>query len=116
MPPEQSLEATESSTRRRDALTTSFDGKVLKACCEHFRSLDTDLDGRLSLQEFRHGLGLLGVDPLLSGMMFNAYDRDGNGAIDMREFIACLSVQLGDDEAEQIGLVRASTARCTKVE
>ena len=62
--------------------------------------LDTNGDGKLSLHEFRHGLGLLGLSPSFATILFNAFDKSRDGAIDAREFLTTMAVMLQPSDVE----------------
>ena len=50
-----------------------LDQRALREATANFRRLDTNGDGKPSLQEFRHGLGLLGLSPSFATILFNAF-------------------------------------------
>ena len=77
-----------------------LDDKALRSALQNFRSLDHDNDGRLSQEEFREGLGMLGMDPTFSSLLFNSFDTGGDGYIDRREFVAAMAVMLHPDNVE----------------
>ena len=77
-----------------------FDDKSLRSALKNFSQLDRDNDGRLSREEFRAGLGMLGVDKTFSTIIFNSFDTGGDGWIDRREFLAAMAVMLHPDNLE----------------
>ena len=79
-----------------------LDQRALREATANFRRRDTNGDGKLSLQEFRHGLGLLGLSPSFATILFNAFDKSRDGAIDAREFLTTMAVMLhpADGEAQ----------------
>lgn len=93
---------TESSVATLDhqAVMPLIDDKMLSAAAANFASMDKNDDGLLSIDEFRSGLGLLGMDKDFSSLIFNAFDRSGDGFIDRREFIANMVVMLHPEPNE----------------
>uniref|UniRef100_A0A7S2JKK7 EF-hand domain-containing protein n=1 Tax=Haptolina brevifila TaxID=156173 RepID=A0A7S2JKK7_9EUKA len=82
------------------------DEKVAKNALKAFLAMDRDNDGHLSLEEFRSGLGTLGLDLEFVHILFNSFDKDGSGTIEKKEFLAAMAVMLHpDDTDEQIGMV-----------
>ena len=82
--------------------TRQLDGAALADVLESFRALNTSRTGKLTLGEFRDGLPF--IDPALATMLFHAYDADGDGFVDWREFTLAVSIQLGDDVDRQVSL------------
>jgi len=88
-----------------------FDGKMLKDVQRSFAKLDTNNDGTLSRPEFSAGLGMLGINPEFSALIFNAFDTSGDGAIDRREFVTTIGVMLHPEDLEkQVGPKHRNTA------
>ena len=77
-----------------------LDQRALREATANFRRLDTNGDGKLSLHEFRHGLGLLGLSPSFATILFNAFDKSRDGAIDAREFLTTMAVMLHPSDVE----------------
>ena len=77
-----------------------LDPRSLREATANFKRLDTNGDGKLSLAEFRHGLGLLGLSPSFATILFNAFDKSRDGAIDSREFVATMAVMLHPSDVE----------------
>jgi Ca2+-binding EF-hand superfamily protein len=74
---------------------------MLKDVQASFAHLDTNRDGMLSLEEFTAGLGLLGMHPEFATIIFNAFDKSGDGSIDRREFVAAIGVMLHPEDMER---------------
>ena len=77
-----------------------LDQRALREATANFRRLDRNSDGKLSLHEFRHGLGLLGLSPSFATILFNAFDKSRDGAIDAREFLTTMAVMLHPSDVE----------------
>ena len=76
-----------------------------KDLTEHFFKLDSDGDGQLNFDEFRNGLGTLGLDQSFVRILFNSFDKDGSGKIERNEFLASMAVMLNPaDRDAQIQL------------
>ena len=93
-----SMELTEAELQ--DARVGHLDEKALRVAMQNFQQLDRDNDGRLSREEFRSGLGMLGVDKAFSTIIFNSFDTGGDGWIDRREFLVAMAVMLHPDNLE----------------
>jgi len=82
------------------------DEKVAKEALKAFLTMDTNGDGYLSFEEFRSGLGTLGLEPEFVRILFNSFDRDQSGTIERKEFLAAMAVMLHPEDTEQqIGMV-----------
>jgi hypothetical protein len=77
-----------------------LDPATLQRVHSSFASLDTNGDGRLSLDEFAVGLGLIGMDRQFSAIIFNAF-RPVDGMIDRREFVTTLCVMLHPEDIDR---------------
>ena len=97
--PDTGLTAAELSEVRTKS--PHLDDKALRSALQNFQSLDRDNDGRLSQEEFRQGLGMLGMDPTFSSLLFNSFDTGGDGYIDRREFVAAMAVMMHPDNVEE---------------
>lgn len=110
-PPAQAAETVDRASprptsRRRgpsktDAPPPALDGKLLKDVQASFAHLDTNHDGLLSLEEFATGLGLLSMNAEFATIIFNAFDKSGDGMIDRREFVATIGVMLHPEDMER---------------
>ena len=89
-----------SEAELQDARVGHLDEKSLRVAMQNFQQLDRDNDGRLSREEFRSGLGMLGVDKAFSTIIFNSFDTGGDGWIDRREFLVAMAVMLHPDNLE----------------
>ena len=89
-----------SEAELQDARVGHLDEKALRVAMQNFAQLDRDNDGRLSREEFRSGLGMLGVDKAFSTIIFNSFDTGGDGWIDRREFLVAMAVMLHPDNLE----------------
>ena len=89
-----------SEAELQDTRVGHLDEKALRGMMVNFQQLDRDNDGRLSREEFRSGLGMLGVDEAFSSMIFNSFDTGGDGWIDRREFMVAMAVMLHPDNLE----------------
>ncbi|KAL1495262.1 hypothetical protein AB1Y20_017122 [Prymnesium parvum] len=90
---------------RRNTLDTGLRDALRDALSHNFSSMDKNGDGALSLAEFREGLGMLGMDADFSSILFNMFEKNADGNIDRREFLAAMAVMLHPDSIEkQIGL------------
>eukprot|EP00965_Chrysotila_dentata_P132603 4384870-Pleurochrysis_carterae.AAC.1 len=78
-----------------------LDSNALEQAKRNFRQMDVDKDGRLSESEFRSGLGMLGMDESFAAILFAAFDKGGDGYIDMREFLAAMGVMLHPNDVKQ---------------
>ncbi|KOO25000.1 phosphatidylinositol-4-phosphate 5-kinase [Chrysochromulina tobinii] len=85
---------------------SSLEGeKQRKDLTEHFFKLDSDGDGQLNFDEFRNGLGTLGLDQSFVRILFNSFDKDGSGKIERNEFLASMAAMLNPaDRDAQIQL------------
>ena len=77
------------------------DDQTAKSALKAFLAMDVNGDGRLTLDEFRSGLGTLGMDMEFVTILFNTFDRDGDGMVSKREFLASMAVMLHPDETDQ---------------
>jgi len=88
------LFAYESAARRASAsLAVNSEGMVIDDSYSeletHFRDLDTDMSGTISVDEFAEALQQsLGVSPDESRFIFERLDTDGDGEIEYSEFLA----------------------------
>lgn len=82
-------------------INVQLDEKQLKDAIRQFARIDTDGDGRLSREEFRDGLGSLGMDVEFAAILFNAFDTNGDGNISKDEFLTAMAVMLHPDDTEQ---------------
>jgi Ca2+-binding EF-hand superfamily protein len=83
-----------------DARVGHLDEKALRVAMQNFQQLDRNNDGKLSREEFRSGMGMLGVDTTFSTIVFNSFDTGGDGWIDRREFLVAMAVMLHPDKLE----------------
>jgi Ca2+-binding EF-hand superfamily protein len=82
-----------------------MDSETLSQAIKSFQSMDTNRDGVLTREEFRKGLGMLAVDARFSSILFNAFDRDGGGSVDQREFASAMAVMMHPaDPVQQLSL------------
>jgi Ca2+-binding EF-hand superfamily protein len=88
-------------SRKSDIAPPALDGKMLKDVQASFAHLDTNHDGLLSLEEFTAGLGLLSMNAEFATIIFNAFDRSGDGMIDRREFVTAIGVMLHPEDMER---------------
>lgn len=85
--------------------TPQVSDAVLSDVLANFSTLNKAGNGRLTLAEFREGLGMLGMDNDLTSILFNSFDRNGDGVVDCDEFVASMCVMLHPEELEQqVGL------------
>ena len=94
------LTSQELNELRADGASAKLSEKALRSAVQNFQTLDRDKDGHLSVEEFRSGLGMLGMDSTFSTILFNAFDSGGDGRIDVREFVAAMAVMLHPDNME----------------
>ena len=81
------------------------DEKLAAEVMKHFLKMDSDGDGQLSVEEFRSGLGSLGMDQSFVMILFNSFDKDGDGVINKKEFLTAMAVMLHpNDQEEQISM------------
>jgi Ca2+-binding EF-hand superfamily protein len=78
-----------------------LDADQRKKTLRDFAAMDRDQDGKLSSDEFRENLGLLGVDLGLAQILFNSFDHNGDGFVDKSEFLASMAVMLHPEEHEE---------------
>ncbi len=84
---------------------TLMDDKTLASCVKSFAAMDVNGDGILTLDEFRSGLGMLGMDPEFATILFNSFDRNSDGRINQREFCASMAVMMHPtDMVQQVTL------------
>mmetsp|Transcript_37179 Transcript_37179/g.51598 ORF Transcript_37179/g.51598 Transcript_37179/m.51598 type:complete len:385 (+) Transcript_37179:303-1457(+) len=85
-----------------DAIYQTMNPRVLKLLKYRFKELDSDHNNILDFAEFRQAFAL--DDGAISKQMFNLYDTDNSGTIDVDEFIQELSnrVKPGKDAARRI--------------
>ena len=84
-----------SDTRAPDATPrppNAPDEKVAKEALKAFLAMDTNGDGLLSFEEFRSGLGTLGLEPEFVRILFNSFDFDQSGTIERKELLAAMAV------------------------
>ena len=63
--------------------------------------MDANNDDQLDLEEFRTGLGMLGMDQDFAHILFTSFDTDRSGAINKSEFLAAMAVMLHPTDMEQ---------------
>ena len=68
---------------------------------KNFAAMDSDGDGQLSAEEFRTGLGMLGMDQDFAHILFSSFDTDRSGTINKSEFLAAMAVMLHPTDMEQ---------------
>ena len=76
------------------ALADPERAKVSADALKRFASLDRDGNGILTREEFREGLGPMGLDEGLVDIIFNTFDSDHNGEINEQEFTTAMAVML----------------------
>ena len=89
-----------SEAERSDARVGHLDEKALRIAMQNFQQIDRNNDGKLDLEEFRSGMGMLGVDKTFSTIVFSSFDTGGDGWIDRREFLVAMAVMLHPDKLE----------------
>ena len=89
-----------SESELSDARVGHLDEKALRIAMQNFQQIDRNNDGKLDLEEFRSGMGMLGVDKTFSTIVFNSFDTGGDGWIDRREFLVAMAVMLHPDKLE----------------
>lgn len=82
-------------------LPSAADDKAMREALKSFTQMDINNDGQLSLEEFRSGLGTLGMEKELVHILFNSFDKNGDGTIDQREFITGMAVMLHPDDTDE---------------
>eukprot|EP01062_Namystynia_karyoxenos_P081771 TRINITY_DN9056_c0_g1_i1.p1 TRINITY_DN9056_c0_g1~~TRINITY_DN9056_c0_g1_i1.p1 ORF type:complete len:753 (+),score=293.84 TRINITY_DN9056_c0_g1_i1:113-2371(+) len=102
-----------SSTRRSEELCQRIVLRTLEtnmSLVDLFSSFDQDGNGLLSLQEIGQGLQHLGIGIAVDEMMsiMSAFDRNGDGQLDVNEWIAMLT-KLNDDMQKRF---RNNVLRC----
>ena len=81
------------------------DEAAAREALKAFATMDRDGDGELNREEFRSGLGTLGMDPEFCQILFNIFDRNRDGTIGKGEFVTSMAVMLHpSDHEEQIAM------------
>ena len=75
--------------------------KVHADALKRFASLDRDGNGVLTREEFREGLGPMGLDEGLVDIIFNTFDVNGDGQINQAEFASAMAVMLHPTSVEE---------------
>ena len=78
-----------------------LDDEAARCALRNFAAMDIDGDGQLSAEEFRTGLGMLGMDQDFAHILFSSFDTDHSGAINKAEFLAAMAVMLHPSDSEQ---------------
>ena len=77
-----------------------IDDAAARSALKNFAAMDTDGDGQLSSEEFRTGLGMLGMDQDFAQILFSSFDTDQSGAINRSEFLAAMAVMMNPTDME----------------
>ncbi|RHY79027.1 hypothetical protein DYB31_002285 [Aphanomyces astaci] len=76
-----------------------------------FKLMDSDANGHLSMLEFKHALSGFGIADVDARILFNYFDLDHNGTLEIQEFITGLR---GPMNSRRLGFVREAFARIDK--
>ena len=79
----------------------ALDDAAARDALKNFMAMDINGDGQLSADEFRTGLGMLGMDQDFAQILFSSFDTDQSGAINKSEFLAAMAVMLHPTNLEQ---------------
>ena len=69
----------------------------------NFHRLDKNSSGGLDQEEFRQCLGGIGLDAELSSILFNIFDKDGDGEVSLKEFLGTISLMVHGSLEERLG-------------
>lgn len=86
-------------------MTKNLSPEKLQEYKESFKIFDKDEDGRISTNELKNVLNLLGKSPSEQELwdIISEFDKDGNGTIEFDEFVELISrLDSGDHEEENL--------------